>query len=183
MGAKQFLTTTTLILLLVLASTENPQEAPFCLGREKLTHLRFYWHDIFTGPNPTLVQVASAASTNTSKTNFGAVTVIDDPLTERPELTSKLIGRAQGQYIYASSKDAIGLAMAMNFVFVEGKYNGSTLMVMGRNSPLLRVREMAVVGGSGRFRFARGYAQASTYNFDNVTLNANVEYNVFVLHY
>ncbi|KAK1300519.1 hypothetical protein QJS10_CPB13g00725 [Acorus calamus] len=73
--------------------------------------------------------------------------------------------------------------MAMNFVFVEGKYNGSTLMVMGRNSPLLRVREMAVVGGSGQFRFARGYAQASTYNFDNVTLNANVEYNVFVLHY
>ncbi|KAK1322869.1 hypothetical protein QJS10_CPA02g00580 [Acorus calamus] len=78
--------------------------------------------------------------------------VIDDPLTERPELTSKLIGRAQGQYIYASSKDTIRLAMAMTFVFVEGKYNGSTLMVMGRNNPFLRMREMAVVGGSGQFR-------------------------------
>lgn len=45
------------------------------------------------------------------------------------------------------------------------------------------VREMPVVGGSGLFRFARGYAQAKTHSIDFKTGNAVVEYDVFVLHY
>ncbi|KAM0980903.1 hypothetical protein ACFX2J_014023 [Malus domestica] len=73
--------------------------------------------------------------------------------------------------------------MALNFVFVEGKYNGSTLSVLGRNAVLSAVREMPIVGGSGLFRFARGYAHASTHQFDIKTGDAVVEYNVYVFHY
>ncbi|OWM69255.1 hypothetical protein CDL15_Pgr025442 [Punica granatum] len=46
--------------------------------------------------------------------------------------------------------------MAMNFAFVEGKYNGSSLTVLGRNPVFDAVREMPVVGGIGLFRFAHG---------------------------
>jgi len=53
----------------------------------------------------------------------------------------------------------------------------------GRNMVLSAVREMPIVGGSGAFRFARGYAQAKTYSFDVQTGDAAVEYNVYVLHY
>lgn len=69
--------------------------------------------------------------------------------------------------------------MAMNFAFLDGKYNGSILTVLGRNTILSDVREMRVVGGSGQFRFASGYALAHTHQFDAET--AIVEYNVYVV--
>ncbi|CAN1144348.1 Dirigent protein 21 [Linum perenne] len=155
--------------------------SPATLGlkKEKLSHLRFFFHDIVSGPNPTAVQ---AQVTNTSSTLFGLLSVIDDPLTSGPEPNSKLVGRAQGVYASASQSD-VGLLMAMNFAFVEGKYNGSTLSVLGRNAVMSPVREMPVIGGSGVFRFARGYAQAKTLVYDLKSGNAVVEYNVFVFHY
>ncbi|KAE8726625.1 Dirigent protein 3 [Hibiscus syriacus] len=152
------------------------------LGPEKLSHLHFYFHDIVSGRNPTAIRVASAAMTNKSETFFGAVVMIDDPLTEAPERNSKLLGKAQG--IYASAaQDEIGLLMVMNLAFMEGKYNGSSLSLLGRNCVFTTVREMPIVGGSGLFRFARGYAQAKTHTLDLKTGDAVVEYNVYVFHY
>ncbi|KAK8705260.1 hypothetical protein V6N13_048866 [Hibiscus sabdariffa] len=152
------------------------------LKRQKLSHLHFYFHDILSGRNPTAIRVASAAMTNKSKTSFGAVEMADEPLTEAPDRNSKLVGKAQG--IYASAaQDEVGFLMVMNLAFMEGKYNGSSLSLLGRNTVLSTVREMPIVGGSGLFRFSRGYAQAKTHTFDPKTGNAVVEYNVYVFHY
>ncbi|KAH0936349.1 hypothetical protein HID58_013466 [Brassica napus] len=112
----------------------------------------------------------------TGATGFGLTRMIDNPLTMAPELSSKMVGRAQGFYA-AVSKEEVGLLMAMNFAILEGKYNGSTITVFGRNSVFDKVREMPVIGGSGLFRFARGYVQARTHVFDIKTGNAVVEYN------
>ncbi|CAN1307018.1 Dirigent protein 19 [Linum perenne] len=141
--------------------------SPATLGlkKEKLSHLRFFFHDIVSGPNPTAVQIAQAHSTNLSSTGFGMTAMIDDPLTSGPKPSSRIVGRAQGIYASASQSE-VGLLMAMNFAFVEGKYNGSTLSVLGRNAVMSPVREMPVIGGSGVFRFARGYAKAKTRVFD-----------------
>nr|POF08610.1 dirigent protein 22 [Quercus suber] len=73
--------------------------------------------------------------------------------------------------------------MVMNFAFLEGKYNGSALSILGRNPFLNKVREMPIVGGSGVFRYARGYALAKTVSFTPKTGDAVVEYNVSVLHF
>ena len=119
---------------------------------------------------------------NTSVTTFGDVFVMDDPLTVGPEPSSKLVGRAQG--IYASAwQEEVGLLMVMNFAFMEGKYNGSTLSVLGRNTIFSEVREMPIIGGSGLFRFARRYVEARTHSFNVKSGNAVVEYNVYALHY
>ncbi|KAJ6346615.1 hypothetical protein OIU76_003319 [Salix suchowensis] len=91
---------------------------------------------------------------NTSVTAFGLVRMIDNPLTLGPEMSSK-----------------------------NGKYNGSTVTVLGRNQVFSTVREMPVIGGSGLFRFARGYVQARTHKVDLITGDATVEYNVYVFHY
>ncbi|XP_022766035.1 dirigent protein 22-like [Durio zibethinus] len=149
---------------------------------EKLSHLHFYFHDILSGRNPTAIPVASAAMTNQSQTGFGVVMMADDPLTVAPERNSKLVGKAQG--IYASAaQDELALLMVMNFAFMEGKYNGSSLSLLGRNTVFSTVREMPIVGGSGLFRFARGYAQAKTHTIDFKSGDAVVEYNVYVFHY
>uniref|UniRef100_A0A453GMM2 Dirigent protein n=2 Tax=Aegilops tauschii TaxID=37682 RepID=A0A453GMM2_AEGTS len=149
---------------------------------EKETHLKVYWHDVVSGPDPTSVPVAQAATTNTSKTAFGMVMVIDDPLSEGPGLnSSRLMGRAQGTYI-AAGNDQLALLMNMNFVFTAGKYNGSSVAIMGRNAVFTKVREMAIIGGTGVFRWARGYAQARTHTLDLMTGDATVEYNIFIRH-
>ncbi|KAF3338433.1 Disease resistance-responsive family protein [Carex littledalei] len=144
---------------------------------EKQSHFRFYWHDIFTGPNPTSVRVAEAPGTKNSSTFFGAVVMIDDALTIGPDLNTKLVGRAQGLYAGAGLKK-IEFLMAMNFVLTDGIYNGSTIAIIGHNEVLNEVREMSIVGGTGLFRLSRGYVQART--FAN---NDPVEYNVFINHY
>lgn len=150
--------------------------------KEKLTHLHFYFHDVVSGPNVTSVRVAEAPTTNNSATFFGAVVVIDNRLTVGPDIGSRLVGRAQGTYTLASQEE-YGLLMVFNCVFLEGKYNGSSISIVGRNSIFTKVREMPVVGGSGIFRLARGYAQAQTYAFDMKTGLTIVEYNVSVFHY
>ncbi|KAF8396027.1 hypothetical protein HHK36_017639 [Tetracentron sinense] len=156
--------------------------AKFGFKKEKLSHLHFYFHDTISGHNISSIRIISGPSkkSSVSKSGFGNVYMSDDPLTEGPDIRSKLVGRAQGMYAYASQNE-LGLLMVLNFAFMEGKYNGSTLSMLGRNMALSEVREMPVVGGSGLFRFARGYFQAKTHTFNRET--AVVEYNVYVLHY
>ena len=167
-----------LLLLLAAAAAASP-----AAGGGKQTHIKLYFHDVLSEPSPTAVRVARAAVTNTSKTSFGLVTIIDDPLTEGPDLNSSTpLGRAQGTYI-AAGKDEVALLMNMNFVFQAGAYNGSTVAIMGRNPVFDAVREMAVIGGTGVFRMARGYAQARTHTLDLKTGDATVEYNLYIKHY
>ncbi|KAK1266583.1 hypothetical protein QJS04_geneDACA009042 [Acorus gramineus] len=177
-----------MILFMLISSTISITNAEYATKgdfefkqyeEEKKTHLHFYFHDIVSGPNPTAVQVVS--SKLTMLTSFGTVVMIDDPLTEGPDPGSKLIGRAQGTYSFASKED-VGLQMVLNYVFMDGEYDGSSLAMLGRNSVLSDVREMAIVGGTGVFRFARGYALAKTYQFNLITGDAIVEYDVFVVH-
>ncbi|KAK4413069.1 Dirigent protein 21 [Sesamum alatum] len=148
---------------------------------ETLSHLHFYFHDIGLGSNPTAIQVAQAATTNSSSSLFGAVAVIDDRLTEGPQISSKTVGRAQGMYIFADSTQ-VALSVLYNFVFTEGKFNGSVLSILGRNLMSSAVRELVIVGGSGVFRFARGYAETRTINISMQT-GAVAEYNLYVFHY
>ncbi|XP_024960956.1 dirigent protein 21-like [Cynara cardunculus var. scolymus] len=158
----------------------SPKSFPF--KKEKISHLHFYFHDIAGGDHPTAVRVAEATVTNTSASLFGAVVMIDDPLTVGPERTSRIVGRAQGLYASADL-DEFGLTMVLNYVFIEGKYNGSTLSILGRNKVMSSVREMPIIGGTGLFRFARGYALAKTYSLNFSNGDAVVEYNVYVIHY
>ncbi|KAL6905540.1 hypothetical protein ACP4OV_003141 [Aristida adscensionis] len=153
---------------------------------EQETHIKLYWHDVLSGASPTAVQVVPAAATSggskPSETFFGGVMVIDDALTDGPDLnSSRLLGRAQGIYVGAG-KDAMALLMSMSFVFQDGEFNGSSVAIMGRNDAASVVREMAVIGGTGVFRWARGYAQARTHTFDLNTGDATVEYNLFIKH-
>lgn len=147
----------------------------------EITNLHFYFHDTVSGKNPSAVRVAQAAGTNKSPTLFGVVMMADDPLTEKPDPDSKLVGRAQGLYGSAGQQE-LALIMALNFGFVDGIYNGSSISLLGKNPALQPVREMAIVGGTGVFRLARGYAIAHTYWFNATTGDAIVQYNVTVVH-
>ncbi|KAJ0973218.1 hypothetical protein J5N97_021177 [Dioscorea zingiberensis] len=171
------------ILLSILLSSLLPVPSIAIKNRplkEKLSHLHFYFHDIVSGRNATAVPVTPPLKPFLS--GFGQINIMDDLLTLGPTPNSTAIGRAQGFYASASQSE-LGFLQAMNLEFTHGKYNGSVLTVLGRNAPLHAVRELPVVGGSGLFRFARGYALARTHWLDPASFDAIVEYNVYVMHY
>ncbi|KAK7271438.1 hypothetical protein RJT34_27345 [Clitoria ternatea] len=141
---------------------------------ERFTRLNFYFHDMLETEHPTSVKIINPP------TPFGSTYMVDNPLTEKPYLDSKLIGRAQGTYALASQSDYGVFKMDFNFVFTEGTYKGSTLSLLGRNPIGDDVREMAVVGGTGSFRFARGYALAKTVSYNSTSGNAIEEFNLTI---
>ncbi|KAG6570355.1 Dirigent protein 20, partial [Cucurbita argyrosperma subsp. argyrosperma] len=186
--ASKFASLGFLLLSMAIISSAMAKEYSFAsnldpkvlrLKKEKLTHFHMYWHDVVGGTKPTSVAVLPGLSNSTL---FGLVNMFDNPLTVGPDPKSQLVGKSQGLYASAAQQE-IGLLMAMNFAFTYGKYNGSSITILGRNPILNTVREMPVVGGSGRFRFARGYAEARTHFFNATSLDAIVEYNIYVLHY
>ncbi|GLJ32157.1 hypothetical protein SUGI_0647410 [Cryptomeria japonica] len=144
-----------------------------CLAfkEEKLV---FYMHDILTGKNITGVVVAAVKGLSLSE-NFGTVIVIDDLVTEGPEPSSKTIARAKGLYVIS---DLRGTNFDLHFsvVFVNMKYNGSTLEIQGADRYLQKKREVSVVGGTGQFRYARGYAIIETVKLEGV--NAILKFSV-----
>ncbi|KAL2478498.1 Dirigent protein 21 [Forsythia ovata] len=152
-----------------------------CQGNEKVAKLHFYLQDVLGGLNATVWEVARSEITSTSPTSFGQVRVIDDLITAEPDSTSVKLGRAQGLITYADLENS-GLTMNINFVFTAGIYNESTVCLLGRNPMSQQNRELAVVGGTGVFRMARGYAISNTYSFDPVTNYGVLEYTVYVAY-
>ncbi|CAA7016773.1 unnamed protein product [Microthlaspi erraticum] len=160
------------------ARTMNPKHLR--LNKEKnLTHIRVFWHDIVSGGNPSAVRIQP--SVPKSSTSFGSITLMDNALTSDVPINSTVVGQAQGFYA-GDDQSEVGFLMAMNFAFKTGEYNGSTITILGRNTIYSKVREMPIVGGSGIFRFARGYVEARTSWFDHKSGDATVEYNCYVLH-
>ncbi|KAD5960187.1 hypothetical protein E3N88_11659 [Mikania micrantha] len=68
------------------------------------------------------------------------------------EITELDYGERKLGFYGLSSQEELGLLMVMNFVFMTGRYNGSTLTVLGRNPVMQKVREMPVIGGTALFR-------------------------------
>jgi len=95
---------------------------------------------------------------NNNLSSFGTIRVFANELREGPEPSSKLIGQSQGMGTTASRDEGSSLVEA-NFVFTDGKYTGSTLAIFGRPVRLpSSTWEVSVIGGTGQFRLARGYA-------------------------
>ncbi|KQJ92028.1 dirigent protein 21 [Brachypodium distachyon] len=164
-------------VLLATAAHATQSSAP----PPSTTHIKLYAHEVVSGRHPTAVTVARAPTTKASKTFFGEVFVMDDILTTAADDTGKPVGRAQGTYCSAS-RDSFTLLMDVTFVFTAGEFNGSSLGIVGRNDVRADVRELPVVGGTGVFRWARGYAQLSTSKFDLKSGDSTIEYNIFVRH-
>ncbi|KAG8475824.1 hypothetical protein CXB51_032730 [Gossypium anomalum] len=152
--------------------------------KQKATQIQFYMHDIVGGPQPTAVRVAGRSNftgQDSMAAMFGSISVMDNPLTATPSMNSTLVGRAQGIYAMSSQEKEFSLLMTLTYAFTTGPYNGSTFSVVGRNPVMKEVREMPVVGGTGKFRLARGYCLARTYSITQ--MEAVIGYNVTLLHY
>ncbi|CAO2815574.1 unnamed protein product [Amaranthus hypochondriacus] len=153
-------------------------------GHELKTHLEFYFHEISIGDSATVALIAQAQDQpkeSSSVFPFGNLYMLDEWLTVGPEPSSKLLGRAQG-FSGSASQESVSSMMGLTYSFTDGMFNGSSFVILGRNELLNPVKELPVIGGTGLFRMARGFALARTYYF-NVTLGVViVGYNVTIFH-
>ncbi|KAJ1685919.1 hypothetical protein LUZ63_017309 [Rhynchospora breviuscula] len=151
------------------------------LSSGNTTHLHFYLHDTLSGPNPTAIPVVQGSTRykGSGPFGFGTIIVIDDVLTEGPSLTTDAIGRAQGFYTMASLTGS-ELLLSINILLTEGEFNGSTVAVLGRDNLFDSVRELPVIGGSGKFRMARGYTLFKTYSANASTGDVVLEVDLYV---
>ena len=165
----------------------NSESTPISchVAAENVTHLHFYYFDIHTGKHPSAVVVARANLTPPSP--FGTVFAINNPLREGSEETSRVIGNAQGLYVLMSSQDdpnkVTSLVMYVDYAFTCGEFNGSSISVVSRNPVTEPTRELAVVGGRGKFRMARGFAEIRNHSLNVTTGDGVIEYHVTLFHY
>ncbi|XP_042401331.1 dirigent protein 2-like [Zingiber officinale] len=139
------------ILFLLLSS------ATVAFSQNYSDHLHFYFLERVAGsPNATGV-VSVNLHPESPAGGFGNIEVIDNILLEGPEPSSPIIGRrAQGLAVF-SDLTGLSITTALNLVFTAGDYNGSSLAMFGRYEPR-RVSDRSIIGGSGQFRLAKGYA-------------------------
>ncbi|XP_051139596.1 dirigent protein 15-like [Andrographis paniculata] len=159
--------------------------------KEKMTKIRVYIHDTLStkmGSRPTAVEIARPNNTGKEEgpTPFGSLFAVDDPLTDGPDLKkSKMVGDAKGMYLSSSlpEKKEFTLVLYLSLRFKEGEFNGSTVNVFSRNTVTEKSREMSIVGGTGKFRYGRGFVSVTTASFDPVTGDAVLQYDVNVVHH
>ncbi|MCI16109.1 disease resistance response protein, partial [Trifolium medium] len=132
---------------------------------QQTSTLVFYLQDDGEGPNATVASVIGINGSDWSYNSFGTIFVVDDPVTLNQSPLSTQIGRAQG-VITVASLDGTNVNIVLSIVFNNTQYSGSTLEIQGTSRQRENLRELAVVSGTGQFRFARGYAVFETISYD-----------------
>ncbi|KAF7848272.1 hypothetical protein BT93_L2138 [Corymbia citriodora subsp. variegata] len=145
------------------------------------TEMVLYFQDFAAGPNATLIPVAGIAGKLWTFSQFGTVYVTDDFITETPDPNSPLVGRGQGMYV-TSALDGSSTHAMFSIAFTNRAYNGSTLEIQGTSKQFEAVREYSVVGGTGKFRFVRGYTTFETISADTARAYSVLRCNVTIRH-
>ncbi|XP_057796380.1 dirigent protein 11-like [Salvia miltiorrhiza] len=105
-------------------------------GKENVAKLQLYVQDLRVGnPHATVFEVAKSSITDASAYGFGSIHVLDDLITEEPDINSRPLGRVQGLTTNADLS-TYGVHLNLNFYFTVGKLAGSTLSILGRNQIL-----------------------------------------------
>ncbi|KAF3651985.1 hypothetical protein FXO38_16349 [Capsicum annuum] len=167
-----------LIFILTIFITSEAE-----LGQLKETNMTLYFQDWSGGPNATVLQITGHQDHGPlSFAKFGSVFVTDDPITEAFDKNSPEIARAQGIYVTSALDGKISHVL-ISIIFTNEEHNGSTLEIQGASPQFERVREVAIVGGTGKFRLARGYATFETIHFDLAIHHVVIQCNITILHY
>lgn len=150
---------------------------------EGVLNIPFYMHDhLNRNKDQTAFPVAGVNGSSSDASKFGTLVVISDVVTKRPQITEydteNILGRAQGTYVNTNPVTGLDFLMVFSLIFQNAEYNGSTLEIQGTDRFDQPHREYAVVGGTGKFRFARGYAVGSTVSTsgENAILKINATF-------
>ncbi|PVH33960.1 LOW QUALITY PROTEIN: hypothetical protein PAHAL_8G109500 [Panicum hallii] len=159
-------------------------------------HLHFYIHYEYTSPRPSALRVVSGRRRSmllppsppssddggggvAVAAQFGDIVVLNNALTEGPWASSARVSAAQGFGVRLSEGGVVS-HVTLHLVLEAGEHRGSSVTVSCRIDVDAKVRESVVLGGTGKFRFARGYMLTSNYDYD-LARGGVVEFDVHLL--
>jgi hypothetical protein len=148
-----------LLLIILAASSSSTTTVLASSGGEDdggVTHIHLYLHETFKGANATAI--TAVASPRGSNSSFGSVGVLDDELRVGRDRSSELVGRYQGIVVGTDVDGSADYLTCITYVFTAGEYEGSTLSMQGPVLGFNGTIERPLVGGTGKFRMARGYS-------------------------
>ncbi|MED6208022.1 hypothetical protein PIB30_041193 [Stylosanthes scabra] len=173
---KPFSITTSLLMMIFIITTMTVISQTSSKQSNQST-LVFYLHDVANGPNATVAQIIGINGKVWSYHTWGTLFMVDDPITLTPDQYAVQVGRAQGT-ISVASLDGSNVIIVLSLVFNNVQYNGSTLEIQGASRQRENYRELTVVSGTGRFRFAKGYVVFETVSYEPTTTRAVIRLTV-----
>uniref|UniRef100_A0ACD5XK91 Uncharacterized protein n=1 Tax=Avena sativa TaxID=4498 RepID=A0ACD5XK91_AVESA len=96
----------------------------------------------------------------------GTTTIIDEDLTESHEFGAAVVGSAQGFHV-ASSRDGASRTVVLTAMFGGGEVHGDTLSFVGVHRTEATASHVTIVGGTGKYWNAKGFAAIQTLQTDD----------------
>ncbi|GLT50883.1 hypothetical protein SLA2020_243380 [Shorea laevis] len=169
----------------------NPNNVPFLTGLTGAQTSTIIANtgnnnNVLNNQNQPFVTAGQLPTGTLQRLMFGTITVIDDELTEGYELGSAVIGKAQGFYL-ACSIDGTSQTIALTVLLHSGEHDHDiedTISFFGVHRTATPESQIAVVGGTGKYENAGGYATVETiHQEDQHTtdgVDAILNFNVFL---
>ncbi|XVE99455.1 hypothetical protein REPUB_Repub03eG0199100 [Reevesia pubescens] len=165
----------------------NPNNVPFLTGLTGAQSSAILQNtgnnnNVLNGNNQPFVTAGQLPPGSLQRLMFGSITVVDDELTEAHELGSAVLGRAQGFYL-ASSLDGTSQTIALTVLLHGGEHGHEledTVSFFGVHRTVSPESQIAVVGGTGKYENARGYATVETLHQEDQHITDGVD---TILHF
>lgn len=177
-----------LTVLVALLAAVGVMNSPTAVAKKHTKVLNFFLHDrLLANIDPSsfvIVPPLAGPSTDPHQSFFGTLAVFDDSMTVSPDEASLEIGRGRGFYLFdqnSTAVPAIEFSWTAEFNQASGYTPGSTLTFKGFDRLTDPVREIAIVGGTGDFRLARGWAVITTYSLVGLG-NANLNFTAHFVY-
>jgi len=158
---------------------------------KKSLHFTYFAHETHAGPNVTLLSAAGPGAGNLSTAGWGTFLVYDNPMKAGNTSDSLVLGSITGSTAVTSiggnSTSGHGSQINVQHIFKEGsgKYNGSSLTVVGRilTPTPFEEYECIVLGGTGVLRGYSGYGILTPVPNAPVSPLSNVfKWDVYITH-
>lgn len=142
--------------------------------------LEFYVQEIRSAdPSDTTATVKVAnLPVNTKPLQWGSSFVFDNEVREGIGADTTLLGRERGWGVISDTENKEALQLLSKISFMDGKYKGSTLTFSGNVGGAVTPYELIILGGTGHFRGAHGYALVD--NVPNEGARFKFHWNVFI---
>ncbi|XVF23780.1 hypothetical protein REPUB_Repub13aG0068600 [Reevesia pubescens] len=165
----------------------NPNNAPFLTGltgaqSNAVLQNTGNNNNVLNGNSQPFVTAGQLPPGSLQRLMFGSITVIDDELTEAHELGSAVLGKAQGFYL-ASSLDGSSQTIALTVLLHGGEHGHEledTISFFGVHRTVSPESQIAVVGGTGKYENARGFATVETLHQEDQHITDGVD---TILHF